>query len=89
MASALNGAAQIPQHPALQRQSMPITAGSTTLPLKFTAQTRFIKVHTDAICSTAIGTVPVAVTTADRMPADLTTFEGVNPGDNLAVIANT
>lgn len=89
MADALNGQAQVAKHPALQRQSMAITGASTTLPSAFTAQTRFIKVHTDAICSITIGKTPTAITTADRMPADMTSFEGVNPGDNLAVIANT
>lgn len=89
MGSALNGQAQVPQHPALQRQSMAITAGSTSLPLKFTAQTRFIRVQNDAICSIAIATTPTAVVTADRMPAETIEYYGVSPGDNLAVIANT
>lgn len=89
MASALNGAAQVAQHPGVQAQSMAITAGSTTLPTKFTAQTRFIRVQNDAICSISIGTTPTAVTTKTRVPAETIEYHGVSPGDNLAVIANT
>jgi hypothetical protein len=89
MGSALNGAAQVAQRPGLAKQSMAITGASTTLPTPFTKQTRFIRVHTDAICSIAIGSAAVAVTTADRMPADCIEYYGVQPGDNLAVIANT
>lgn len=89
MGSALNGVAQVAARPGLAKQSMAITGSSTTLTNKFSAQTRFIRVHTDAICSIAVGAVPVAVATSDRMSAESTEYYGVVPGDNLAVIANT
>lgn len=89
MGSGLNGVAQIAARPGLAKQSMAITGASTTLSSVFTAQTKFIRVHTDAICSIAIGKTPVAVTTSDRMSAESTEYYGVVPGDNLAVIANT
>jgi LysM repeat protein len=90
MANALNGAAQVAQHPGVQQQSMAITASSTTLPTAFTPQTRFIRVQNDSICSIAIGSgTPVAVTTKFRVPAETIEYHGVNPGDTLAVIANT
>jgi hypothetical protein len=86
---AQGGEPQIAARPAVQRQSMAITAGSTTLPLVFTAQTKFIRVHCDAICSIAISKTPTAAITSDRMSADSTEYYGVEPGDNLAVITNT
>jgi hypothetical protein len=85
----VNGVPQLAAHPALQRQSMAITAGSTTLALPFTTATRFIRVHTDAICSIAIDAAPTAATTKDRMSAESTEYFGVQPGHTLAVIANT
>jgi hypothetical protein len=89
MGIAANGVPQVASHPSLQSQSMAITAGSTTLPSAFTAATRFIRVHTDAICSISIGTSPTAVATKNRMSAESTEYFGVQPGDNLAVIVNT
>jgi hypothetical protein len=89
MGIAANGVPQVASHPSLQAQSMAITAGSTTLPTPFTGATRFIRVHTDAICSIAIGSSPTAVTTKNRMSAESTEYYGVQPGDNIAVIANT
>jgi hypothetical protein len=89
MGGAIGGPAQIAARPGLAKQSMAITASSTTLSSVFTAQTRFIRVHTDAICSIAIGKTPVAVATYDRMSAESTEYYGVVPGDNLAVITNT
>lgn len=89
MGSALNGAAQVAAHPGLQAQSMAITASSTTLTLPFTAQTKFIRVQNDSICSISIGNAPTAVTTKTRVPAETIEYHGVQPGHNLAVIANT
>jgi hypothetical protein len=89
MASALNGAAPVAQHPGLQAQSMAITGSSTTLATKFTAQTRFIRVQNDSICSISIGPTPTADVTKTRVPAESIEYHGVNPGDTLAVIANT
>lgn len=89
LGSGIGGEAQIAARPGLAKQSMAITGASTTLATAFTAQTRFIRVHTDAICSIAIGSAAVAVATYDRMPADATEYYGVTPGHNLAVITNT
>jgi hypothetical protein len=89
LGSAQGGAAQIASRPAVARQSMAITGASTTLAAPFGTQTRFIRVHTDAICSIAVSKTPTAVTTYDRMNAGDTEYFGVVPGDILAVIANT
>jgi hypothetical protein len=89
LGTAQNGSPQIAARPAVARQSMAITASSTSLPTPFTAQTKYIRVHTDAICSIAISKTPTADVTYDRLPADSTEYFGVSAGDNLAVIANT
>lgn len=89
MGGAANGSPQVAAHPALQRQSMSITASSTTLPTAFTAATRFIRVQTDSICSISISASPTADITKDRMSAESTEYFGVTPNHNLAVIANT
>lgn len=79
--------AQAPQYPPVVSQSVAIT-GSPTLGTAFQATTTFIRVHTDAICSIAIGPSPTAVTTATRLAANQTEYFGVTPGHNISVIAN-
>jgi len=61
-------------------------SGSSTQSAAFNAQSRFIRVHTDAICAIAIGTNPTAVATAHRMPANATEVYGIVPGHKIAVI---
>ena len=57
----------------------------------FNALTKFVRVHTDAICSIAFGTNPTAVTTAKRLAANQTEYFSVpvNQAYKVAVIANT
>lgn len=87
LASALQGAPQAGQEPPLTDQIVAIT-GSSTQSSAFSTRTRFVRVHTDAICSVAFGSNPTAVTTAGRMAQNQTEFFGVNGGDKLAVISN-
>src|SRR5437868_3349 len=63
--------------------------GSSAASAAFGSRTRFIIVHTDAICSIAFGVSPVAAASAHRLAANETRFYGVNPGDAIAVITNT
>lgn len=54
-------------------------------------KTRFVMVHTDAICHVAFGGNPTATTGNRRLPADATIFYGVDPTKDLqlAVITGT
>lgn len=70
----------------------PVVVGSEAKSAAFAATTKFIRVHTDAICSIAYSptAAPVAATTANaRMAANSTEYFAVNAGDKLSVIANT
>jgi len=81
-----------PQMPPLAEQTVNI-GGSTTPSAAFGGHTRFVQVHTDAICSIAFsptpGATPVATTSNQRLAANETRFYAVNPGDKLAVITNS
>jgi hypothetical protein len=77
-----------PQEPSIAEQSVAI-GGTSAASAAFNAKTKFVRVHTDAICSIAFGVSPTAVATAKRMAAGQTEFFGVRPGDKVAVITNT
>lgn len=77
-----------PQEPSIAEQSVAI-GGTSTQSSAFNAKTKFVRLHTDAICSVMFGANPTAVITAKRMAAGQTEFFGVRPGDEVAVIANT
>lgn len=81
-------AAMAPQTPPVAEQDVAI-GGSSVASNPFNASTRFIMVNCDAACSLAFGSAPVAVTTAHRMAANETRFYGVQPGQEVAVIANS
>lgn len=81
--------AQVMSHPPLASQTIAIAGASAQATNAFKPDTRLIRVHTDAICSVAIGPNPTAVTTAMRMVAGATEYFGVMPGDKIAVISNT
>lgn len=78
----------IPQTPPIAEQQVAITAGSVAS-AAFNSATKFILVHTDAICSIAFGASPTAVATAARMAAGETRRYAVVPGQKIAVITNT
>lgn len=77
-----------PMTPPVAEQHIAIT-GSSTASAAFNANTTFVMVETDAICSLAWGSSPTAVTTAQRMAANEVRFYGVVPGQKVAVISNT
>lgn len=81
--------AQIVSGKPLASQTVAIGGTSAASSNGFSNGTGIIRVHTDAICSIAIGTSPEAVTSAMRMAADQTEYFEVAPGDKIAVIANT
>ncbi len=77
------------QEPGIYQTPVAIGAGSLQS-AAFNAETRFVRLHTDAICSVAFGANPTAVAqTQNRMVVGQTEFFGVNPSQKLAVIAST
>jgi hypothetical protein len=68
----------------------PITiSGTAAQSAAFASTTKFIRVHTDAICSILVGVNPTATTSNKRLAANQTEYFGVPAGMKLSVIANT
>jgi len=81
----LGGNAQAPVCPKITKQT--IASGASA---PFNSATRFIRLHSDAICSFAIGPPgTVATTTDDRMIAGATEYFFVSPGHIVYVVANS
>ncbi len=78
-----------PPMPPLAETTVAIGMTSTQSANVFSSVTRYAQIHTDAICSIAFGTNPTATTANQRLASNETRFVGVNPGDLIAVIANT
>lgn len=74
--------------PALVEQTVAIS-GTSAQSAAFNTNTKFVRIHTDAICSLKFGSSPTATTSGPRLAADSTEFFGVNAGDKVAVITNT
>ena len=55
----------------------------------FNPATNFIRAHTDATCSIAVGANPIAAAGSARMAANQTEYFQVRPGDKIAVIQNS
>lgn len=81
---------QMPSEPPLVDQTVAIAAGSAQS-AAFNAKTRFVRLHTDAICSVLFGSSPTAAATNGRMAANQTEYRDVSrlPGGKVAVITNT
>jgi hypothetical protein len=80
--------AQVSDEPGTDQT--PVVIGAVSLQsAAFGANTRIVRIHTDAICSIAFGSNPTATTNTARMAANATEYFGVKPGDRVAVIANT
>ncbi|MEK9751587.1 MAG: hypothetical protein VW338_00025 [Rhodospirillaceae bacterium] len=74
--------------PPIAEQTVAI-GGTSTASSAFNSQTRYVRIHTDAICHTLFGKTPTATTGKQRMAADQTEFKAVTPGDKVAVIEGT
>lgn len=74
--------------PALAEQTRSIS-GSSAQSSAVNAATTVIRLHTDAICSIAIGTNPTATTSTMRMAADTTEYFAVPKGQSYKVAAIT
>lgn len=82
------GMVQAGQEPAIATQTVAI-GGASAQSAAFNANTKFVRLHTDAICSVAFGANPTATASTARMAANQTEFFGVRPGQKVAVISNT
>lgn len=80
--------APVGAQPPIAEQTVAIGAGSVQS-AAFNAATRFVRLHTDAICSISFGSNPTATATKARMAAGQTEYYGVNASDKVAVITNT
>jgi len=78
-----------PQEPSITDQTPVVIGAGSLQSAAFNGATRVIRVHTDAICSIAIGADPTATADNKRMPAGATEYFGVTPGHKIAVITNT
>lgn len=77
------------KEPSIVEQT-PVAIGAASVQsAAFDEETRFIRIHTDAICSIAFGSNPTATSNSKRLAANQTEFFGVKPGDKVAVITNT
>lgn len=81
---------QMPMEPPVAEQTVAI-AGVSAASLAFNTKTRFVRLHTDAICSVVFGAAPVATAVNGRLAANQTEYRAVPPGASykVAVITNT
>ena len=63
--------------------------GASVQSAAFGTNTKFIRVHTDAICSFAVGSNPTATANSARLAANSTEYFGVTPGQIIAIITNS
>jgi hypothetical protein len=73
--------------PAVTQQQVTFT--TTTASAAFSADTRFVRLHTDSACRVAFGDAPTADTTSMRMAAGQTEFFAVPPGSKVAAVTTT
>ena len=80
----------VAEEPQVANQVVAIGAG-TVQSSAFNANTNFVRISTDAICSIEFGTNPTATTTTRRLPANTTEYFAVPRGLSykVAVITNT
>ncbi len=78
--------------PPLATQTVSIGTASAASSA-FTAKTKMVAIHTDAICSIEFSATPgastAATTSSKRMAANTTEYFEVAPADKVSVITNT
>jgi len=84
----LGGLLPMASEPGVADQVVDYNAGVASSSA-FNAKTRFVRVHTDAICSILFGTAPTALTTSARMAAGQTEYFEVPKGQSYKVSAIT
>ena len=87
----VNAIVQAPEEPPIATQVVDFTSGAAQS-AAFNAKTRFVRLHTDAICSVRFGAAPTATANDPRLAVGQTEFRGI-PADGSAsrvsAIANT
>ena len=75
--------------PPMAEQTVSYT--TTTQSAAFNANTRYVRLHTDSICSIEFGTNPSATTSTARMVAGQTEYYAVPKGASykVAAVSNT
>jgi hypothetical protein len=82
---------QMPMQPPLAEQTV-VNTGATTQSAALNTNTRFVRLHTDAICGVAFGTNPTAVAGSGgsmRMAAGQTEYHAVPKGASYKVAVVT
>lgn len=74
--------------PAVDQTPVAI-GGASVQSAAFGVRAKFVRLHTDAICSVAFGSNPTATANSFRMAANQTEYFGVTVADKVAVITNT
>jgi hypothetical protein len=86
-----NTAVQAPEEPPVATQVVDFTSGAAQS-AAFNAKTRFVRLHTDAICSVKFGAAPTATISDPRLALGQTEYRGI-PADGsaarLSAISNT
>jgi len=86
-----NAVIQAPEEPPIASQVVDFTSGAAQS-AAFNAKTRFLRLHTDAICSVKFAANPTATVNDARLAAGQTELRGI-PADGSAskvsAIANT
>ena len=85
-----NGDLAMSLEPPVAEQTISIT-GSSTQSNAFNTATKFVRLHTDVVCSVLFGLSPTVTTSSGRMAANQTEYRGVPQGGSfkVAVISNS
>ena len=82
---------QAPEEPPVATQVVDFTSGAAQS-AAFNTKTRFVRIHTDAVCSVRFAAAPTATVNDPRLAVGQTEFRGI-PADGSAAkvsaIANT
>lgn len=87
LVSGVPGGVQAAQEPSIATQKVSFT--TATQSSAFNTATRFIRVHSDAVCSISFGTNPTATTSHLRLVAGQTEYFGVVGGHKVSAVDNT
>ena len=88
LAVTANGNVPVGKEPAIATQALTYT-GTSAASAAFNSRTKFVRLHTDGICSIIFAADPTATTSNPRMGANQTEYFGVDAGDKVAAIVNT
>lgn len=77
------------KEPSVTEQTPVVIGAGSLQSAAFDAKTKFVRIHTDAICSISFGSNPTATVNTKRLAANSTEYFGVIAGQKVAVITNT